>query len=113
MAIKTSLRRLARAITEAVHRFASSEGWARDEYAMTARFDHGSDSVYLRVGSVRALDERRWFKGIMQGLSTEFGSWALAAEHVVLVVDQLESLDQISRLYVLNDNDTDLTEMLD
>lgn len=113
MAIKTSLSRLARAVAQAVHRFAKQEGWNRNEYAMIARFDRSTDCVYMRVGSVRPLDQNRWFMGIMQELSAEFGSWALAAEHVNLVVDHLESLDQISHLYVLDDNDTDLTDMLD
>jgi len=112
MALKTTLSRFAQAVTGAVHDFAAAEGWNRDDYVMTATFDRETERVYMHVGSIRPIDDRHWFKGIVDGLSVAFGSRALAMYHVNLVVENLDHLDQIFDSYILNENEVELTDLV-
>ena len=111
MALTTSLDSLAQALTRAVHNFAEAEGWSQSDYAMMAAFNRETEYLYLRVGSIQPLERHRWFRGIMDQLAIEFGSWARAAEAVNLTIRQLERLDQIADSFPLNDDEIDLTDM--
>ena len=112
MALKTTLSRFAEAVTGAVHDFAAAEGWSRTDYVITATFDRETERVYMHVGSIRPIDRIHWFKGIINQLSIAFGSRSQAMNHVNLVVEQLDRLDQIFDSYILNENEIELTDLV-
>ena len=56
MALKTSLRPIAKKIAEAVNSYASSQGWANVDYALVGTWDEKTDRIRLVFGTNRQID---------------------------------------------------------
>ena len=110
MALATTMTRFAEAVTGAVHQFAASEGWTREDYILTAIFDREAECVWMNVGSTRPLDRVHWSSGIFDRLVPIFGSRSQAGYHTNLVVRQVDRLDDIFKHYRLEAHEVELTD---
>ncbi|MGZ3318481.1 MAG: hypothetical protein ACXU95_14415, partial [Isosphaeraceae bacterium] len=61
MAIKTSLRIIARRLSEAVQKAALKQGIPPDDFALAGTYDEATDGIRLRLGTNRSVDERRLY----------------------------------------------------
>ena len=112
MAVKTSVNRLAKAVSTAVREFATQQGWSRDDYKIIAIYHPDRELIYLTIGSTQPVDRARCTEGLMNSLAVAFGSRSWAFNHVVPIVRHLQSPDKIEQYLVLHDNEVDMTDML-
>jgi hypothetical protein len=113
MASKTSLRLIAKKIAEAVQTYAMSQGMPRSEYALLGASDEKTDRIRLVFGSVRTIDERHWYAGILQELRKTFADYPWITMNIGLVVENVQNLDDVYRHFPGDDDEVDLTEMLE
>ena len=113
MALKTSLRPIARKIAEAVDSYASSQGWAKDDYALVGTWDEKTDRIRLVVGTDRQIDERQWYSGIVQAIRRSFSDSPWVTRNIGLVVENVQNLDQVYLHFPSDDDEVDLTDMLE
>jgi hypothetical protein len=113
MALKTSLRPIARKIGKAVKSFASSQGWAKDDYALVGTWDEKTGRIRLVFGTDRQIDERQWYTGIIQAIRQSFTDNPWITRDIGLVVENVQNLDQVYLHFPSDDDEVDLTDMLD
>jgi len=113
MALKTSLTPVARKIAEAVDAFASSQGWARDEYALVGTWDEKTGRISLILGTDRQIDERQWYSGLVQAIRRAFSEQPWITRNIGLVVENVQNLDEVYLHFSSEDDEFDLTELLD
>jgi len=113
MALKTSLRPVARKIAEAVKAYASSQGWARDEYALVGTWDEKTGRISLIFGTDRQIDERQWYSGMLQAIRRSLSEHPGITRNIGLVVENVQNLDEVYLHFPSDDDESDLTEMLE
>jgi hypothetical protein len=113
MALKTSLRPIAKKIAEAVESYAASQGWAADDYALVGTWDEKTDRIRLVFGSDRQIDERQWYSGILQTIRRAFSENPWITRNIGLVVENVQNLDQVYLHFPSDDDEFDFTDMLD
>jgi hypothetical protein len=107
MAVKTSLKTIARRIGDAIRSFGSSEGLIFSDFTIAGTFDEQTERIYLVVGCYRPIDERRWHSGIMNAIRKELSE----TSRVVLVVLNISRIEEIYQEMVLGGDEIDITEM--
>jgi hypothetical protein len=113
MALKTSLRPIARKIAEAVKSYASSQGWAKDDYVLAGTWDEKTDRIRLVFGTDRQIDERQWYSGILQAIRRTFADNPWIIRNIGLVVENVQNLDQVYIHFPSDDDEVDLTDILE
>jgi hypothetical protein len=113
MAIKTSLRPIARKIAEAVEAYASSQGMAGDDYALVGAWDERTDGIRLVFGTDRKIDERQWYAGILQEIRQSFADRPWITMNIGLVVENVQNLDDVYLHFPGGEDEVDLTELLE
>jgi hypothetical protein len=114
MAIKTSVRPIARRIAEAVKLYLSSQGVPRSEYALVGAWDQKTDHIRLVLGTThRNIDERRWYADILQALRQAFSDHPSIVMYIGLVVQNVRDLDDLYLRFPLSEDEEDLTELLE
>lgn len=113
MALKTSLRPIVRKIAEAVEGFAASQGWSKKDYALIGTWDEKTDRIRLVFGTHRPIDERQWYAGIFQAIRQAFSGEPWLTGNIGLVVENVQNLDDVYRHFSTDDDEYDLTEMLE
>ena len=115
MAIKTSLRIIARRLSEAVRQAAMKQGIPPDDYALAGTYDGGTDRIYLRLGTNQSVDERRLYADALEEIRLALPEVPHITYYISLVIHQVESLEEIYWDATEPDAEhdlTDLTEML-
>ena len=112
MALKTSLRLVARRIAEAVRRYAAAQGLPPGDYALTGTYDGEADRISLTLGADRPIDERRWYAGILQEIRKSFPEAPHLTMHIGLVVRTVQNLDDVYLESSPGADEIDLTELL-
>jgi hypothetical protein len=113
MALKTSLRPIARKIAEAVEVYASSQGVPRSDYALIGTWDEKTDRIRLIFGTDRRIDERQWYSGILQAIRQSFLEHPWITRNIGLVVENVQNLDEVYLHFPSGEDETDLTELLE
>jgi hypothetical protein len=113
MALKTSLRPIARRISEAVESYATSQGLSRGDYALVGSFDEKTGRISLTLGTGRQVDERRWYADILQAIRRSFPGDPQVTMHIGLVIQRVQDLDEIYANALAGDDEVDLTELLE
>src|SRR3954471_10910405 len=113
MAIKSSLRLIARRISEAVKEASARQGLAPGDYALAGTFDEKTDRIYLRLGTDRTIDQDRWYADTLQEIRKSFPDFNQITLHINLVVRKVQNLDEIYWDYGDGESELDMTEMLE
>lgn len=113
MAIKTSLRPIARKIAEAVEAYASSQGMPRSDYALVGAWDEKTDGIRLVFGTDCKIDERQWYSGILQAIRQSFADHPWITRNIGLVVENVQNLDDVYLHFPGGEDEVDLTELLE
>lgn len=113
MALKSSLRLVVQRISEAVKRYASAQGWRKDDYALVGTFAEKSDRISLTLGTARQVDERQWYAGILQEIRKSFPEYPQITMHIGLVVRNVANLDEVYLDALVGEDEIDITEQLD
>jgi hypothetical protein len=112
MAIKTSLRIIARRISDAVRRAASNQGLLPGDYALAGTYDEKTDRISLRLGTDRPIDERRWYADTIMEIRRSFPENPQITIHIGLVIRGVQSLEEIYWDLTDSEDEQDLTELL-
>ena len=112
MALKTSLRPIARKIAKAVESYAVAQGWAKDDYVLVGTWDERTDRIRLVFGTDRRIDDRQWYAGIFQSIRQSFSDSPWVTKNIGLVVENVQNLDQVYLHFPSDDDELDLTDML-
>ncbi len=113
MAIKTSLRPVARKIAKAVEAYASSQGMARGDFALAGAWDERTGGIRLVFGTDRTINERQWYAGILQELRQSFADHPWITMNIGLVVENVQNLDDVYLHFPGGEDEVDLTELLE
>ncbi|MBV8233774.1 MAG: hypothetical protein JO329_27665 [Planctomycetaceae bacterium] len=113
MALKTSLRLIAKRIANAVKAYASNEGLPRGEYDLIRTYDNKNDQISLTFGTVRDIDERRWYAGILQEIRRSFPEYPQMTMFIGLVIREVRNPDEIYTNALVGEDEIDLTELFD
>jgi hypothetical protein len=113
MALKTSLRPIARKLAEAVEAYASSQGVPRSDYALIGTWDEKTERISLIFGTHHQIDERKWYSGILQAVRQAFSEDRWIAMNIGLVVENVQNLDDVYLHHPGGEDEIDLTEMLE
>jgi hypothetical protein len=113
MAIKTSLRPIARRISDAVRDYAASNGWVPGDYALTGAFNERNDRISLVLATDRKIDEHQWYIGLLGAIRAAFPEYPQMVMHIGLVVKNVSSLDEAYAWPYLDEEEADLTELFD
>ena len=113
MASKTSLRPAIRKIGEAVYTYATSQGFAKNDYALAGTFDPNSDRISLFLGTDRQIDEREWYGGILQEIRKSLSDYPWMIRNIGLVVENVNNLDEVYLHFASAEDESDLTELLE
>jgi len=115
MAIKTSLRIIARRLSEAVQKAALKQGIPPDDFALAGTYDEATDRIRLRLGTIRSVDERRLYADALEEIRRAMPEIPHITYYVSLVIHKVESLEEIywDATNFEDEHDlTDLTELL-
>ena len=112
MAVRTSLKYLAKRIGGAVRSFAAGAGWDGHDIAIAGTFDEETERFYIQVGSDRRIDERQWHAGIMNAIRGEFVDFPSITSKLVLVVRNVDKPERIYYEMIVGEGDIDITELL-
>jgi hypothetical protein len=116
MAIKSSLRIIAKRIAQAVQLALSNHKLSTDHYLLLGTYDERSERISLTLGVDQLVDEGRVYAEILDELRQEFREWPNFTMHIGLVIRQVSKLDEVyydDSLGSLNgDEEFDLTDML-
>lgn len=113
MALKTSLRPLAKKIAEAVKKYAERQGFQTGDYALVGTWDERTDRISLVFGTNRQIDDRQWYSGIIQEIRKVFPRSPSITTNIGLVVEKVQSLDEVYYHFSGSEGETDLTEFLE
>src|SRR5208337_2896212 len=113
MASKTSLRPAIQKIAEAVYNYATTQGFAKNDYALAGTFDPNSDRVSLFFGTDRQIDEREWYAGILQEIRKSFSDYLWMIRNIGLVVEHVNNLDEVYLHFASAEDERDLNELLE
>jgi hypothetical protein len=113
MALKTSLRLIAKRIANAVKSYASNEGLPREGYALIGTFNEKTDQISLTFGTDRDIDERRWYAGILQEIRRSFPEYPQMTMFIGLVIRKVRNLDEIYMNTFAGEDEIDLTELFE
>jgi len=115
MAIKTSLRIIARRLSEAVQKAALKQGIPPDDFALAGTYDEATDRIRLRLGTNHPVDERRLYADAFEEIRRALPEIPHITLYVSLVIHKVESLEEIywDATNFEDEHDlTDLTELL-
>ena len=113
MALKTSVRPIAKRIAEAVRSYASSQGWAKDHYVLIGTWNEKTERIRMVFGTDRQVDERQWYSGILQSIRRSFADAPWITRNIGLVVENVQNLDQVYLHFPSDDDEIDLTDILE
>lgn len=112
MAVRTSLKYLAKRLGDAIRTFAAGQGWDQDDIAIAGTFDEQAERFYLHVGSDRKIDERQWHSGIRRAIRGEFEDFPSITSKLVLVVRNVDKPERIYYEMIVGEGEIDITELL-
>jgi hypothetical protein len=113
MALKTSVKAIARRIATAVASYAAQQGLSFEDYALVGSFDEQTERFSLTFGTDRAIDERQWYSGLLTAIRQAFPEHPQMTMHIGLVVQNVSNLDEMDAQNSLNANEIDLTDLLE
>jgi hypothetical protein len=113
MALKTPVRPIAKRIAEAVKSYASSQGWAKDDYVLIGTWNEKTERIRLVFGTDRQIDERLWYSGILQSIGQSFTDAPWITRNIGLVVENVQNLDRVYLHFPSDDDEIDLTDILE
>ena len=113
MALKTSLSPVVKKIAAAVQELAASRGCPRDDYVLVGSWDRKTDRIRLVFGTDCKIDEREWYAGIFESLQHAFSGEPWLTRNIGLVVENVQSLDDVYGHFSTDDDEFDLTEMIE
>jgi hypothetical protein len=67
----------------------------------------------LIFGTDRQVDERQWYAGIIQAIRRSFKDSPWITSNIGLVVENVQNLDDVYRHFPSDDDEFDLTDMLE
>ena len=111
MAVKISMKLVARKIGEAVRAFGAGEGLNPDEFAIAGTFDERTERFYLVVGSSRPIDKYKWHPGILNAIRKEFAGDPTITSRIVLVIRNVSRIDQVYHEMIIGDDEVDVTDL--
>jgi hypothetical protein len=112
MAIKTSLRIIARRLSEAVQKAALKQGIPPDDFALAGTYDEATDRIRLRLGTNHPVDERRLYADAFDEIRRALPEIPHITLHVSLVIHKVTSLEEIYWDSTDSEDEHDLTELL-
>lgn len=112
MAIKKSLRVIARRLSESVRKAALKQGIPRDQFALAGTYDEKTDRISLRLGTDHPVDERRWYADALQEIRRAFPEDPQITYHIGLVIRKVQSLEETYWDATDSEDEHDLTELL-
>jgi hypothetical protein len=113
MAIGTSLRLVAKRISQSVKAYANSQGWAPGDYALAGTFDEKTERISLVFGTDREFDETQCYAGILRELRQAFSDSPSIIRQIGLVVLRVSSLDEVYLQSQIGQDERDLTDLLE
>jgi hypothetical protein len=112
MALKTSLRFLARKISEAVASAASNQGLSMDDYDLAGNYSEESEHVYLKFRTTKSIDDLKLYTDVFQEIRRLIPDTPSVTSFIGLVIrDKLTDADAES-FGVLPEGDEDITDLL-
>jgi hypothetical protein len=113
MALKPSLRFVAKRIAEAVERSAQGQGLAQGDYALAGTYDEKSDRISLTLGTDRKIDDRRWYADTLQEIRRAFPEAPQITMQIGIVVQKVTNLDEVYLNSMAAEDEFDLTLLLE
>jgi hypothetical protein len=115
MALKTSLRLIARAISRAVETAAQAEGLTRADYTLFGSFDEGSDRIHLLfvTPTAKPFDGLRLYARTFEEIRRAFPHDPQIGLYIGMVVRKVHSEDEVYRDSVSSVDDVDITSLLE
>jgi hypothetical protein len=113
MAIKTSLRLMARTISTAVRNYSARQGLHPGDYALVGTFDERTDRIRLTFGTDRKIDEQEWYSGLLREIGQAFPEFPQITMFIGLVVETVGSLDEVYCNLIVGEDEIDLTELFE
>lgn len=112
MAIKTSLRIIARRLSEAVQKAAMRQGIPPDGIALAGTYDEAMDRIRLRLGTNHPVDERRLYADAFDEIRRALPEIPHITLYVSLVIHKVKSLEEIYWDATDSEEEYDFTELL-
>jgi hypothetical protein len=112
MAIKTSLRLIAKRVSRAVQASSANQGLLPGDYALAGSYDENTDRISLTLGTDRTVDELRWYSDTIDEIRRAFPEFPQITMQIGLVIRKVRSLDDVY-LDSVGEDERDLTEMFE
>jgi hypothetical protein len=113
MAIKSSLRLIARRIAEAVKAAAAEEGILPGDYLLRGSIEDNTDRVNLTFATDRKISERAIYSSIRKHLREAFTDYPQIVSQIGVVIRGEHSLDDVNWEAVPSEDETDITSLLE
>ena len=111
MAVKTSLRIIAKTIAKAVREYATRRGMPPDDYILLGTHDENTDRIRLTFGTTQKIDELEWYSGLLEEIRLAFPDFPHIVLYVGIVIKVVDNLNDLYGYSSLNgDEMTDLSE---
>jgi len=111
MAIKTSLRIIARRLSEAVRKAALKQGIPPDQFALAGTYNEATDRIRLKLGTNHPVDERRLYADAFDEIRRALPEIPHITLHVSLVIQKVTSLEEIYWDATSSEDEHDLTDL--
>jgi hypothetical protein len=113
VAIKTSLRLIARELSQAVEAAAKAQGLTPQDYALFGSFFENSEHISLRFLTTRPIDKRRLYSDTFDRIRRAFPRDPQVVLYTSLVVTVVGSEDEFYRDSLGSEDETDITPLLE
>ena len=113
MAIKTSLRLIAREVSKAVKAAAQAKGLTTSDYTLFGSFDEKTDRINLVFFTTRPVDDRRLYADTFQELRRAFPHDPQITLYIGMVIRKVQTEDEIYRDSLGAEDETDISSLLE
>jgi hypothetical protein len=113
VAIKAPLIPFVRTIADAIDKYASEQGFGKNDYAVVGTWDEKTDRISLIFGTDRQIDERQWYSGILRAIREALADYSWMTRNIGLVVENVRNLDEVYLESPVGEDEVELTELLE